>query len=60
MRKKLTTKGVEALLPQGYKRYTIWDELLPGFGIRVSPNGHKSWFCAARANRRLRRFTLVT
>src|SRR5882672_803682 len=58
MRKKLTTKTVEALAPNGPKRFEVYDLTLPGFGIRVSTNGHKSWFCAARVGNRLRRHTL--
>src|SRR5882672_6344449 len=58
MRKKLTTKTVEALAPNGPKRFEVYDLILPGFGIRVSTNGHKSWFCAARVGSRLRRHTL--
>src|SRR4051812_41517856 len=58
MRKKLTTKTIEALTPTGPKRLEVYDQLLPGFGIRVSVSGHKSWFCVVRVNNRLRRCTL--
>ena len=58
MRKKLTTKTVEALSNKGPKRLEIWDISLPGFGIRVSPSGSKTWFCTARQSGRSRRFTL--
>jgi hypothetical protein len=58
MRKKLTTKTVEALSNNGPKRIEIWDIALPGFGIRVSPGGSKTWFCAARQSGRPKRFTL--
>ena len=58
MRKKLTAKTVEALAPQGPKRLEVYDVTLPGFGLRISPSGHKSWFCAVRDNSRQRRVTL--
>jgi hypothetical protein len=58
MRKKLTTKTVDALVPKGPKRLEVYDQTLPGFGVRVSVNGHKSWFCAVRVDSRLRRCTL--
>jgi len=58
MRRKLTAKTIEALAPNGPKRLEVYDLRLPGFGIRISPNGHKSWFCAARVGDRLRRHTL--
>jgi hypothetical protein len=58
MRKKLTTTTVGALAPNGPKRFEVYDLTLPGFGIRVSTNGQKSWFCAARVSNRLRRHTL--
>ena len=58
MRKKLTTKGVEALIAPGPRRLEVWDVALPGFGIRVSVNGHRSWFCAIRRNGRVIRHTL--
>src|SRR5260221_10083930 len=58
MRKKLTTKTIDALASNGPKRFEVYDLTLPGFGIRISTNGHKSWFCAARVGNRLRRHTL--
>src|SRR5580765_1732680 len=58
MRRKLTTKTIDALTPQGWKRLEVYDVTLPGFGMRVSANGHKSWFCAIRDNGRQRRVTL--
>ena len=58
MRKKLTTKTIEALSHNGPKRLKVWDVTLPGFGIRVSPGGSKSWFCTTRQGGRSRRVTL--
>jgi len=58
MRKKLTTKYIEALRCDGYRRLEIWDLTLPAFGIRVSHSGHKSWFCTTRYNGKAQRVTL--
>ncbi|HEV2161181.1 MAG TPA: site-specific integrase [Stellaceae bacterium] len=43
----LSDFGVKALKP-GPTRYTQWDALVPGFGIRVTPTGVKSFFVFAR------------
>ena len=37
---KLTDKKIKALKPKK-ARYTVWDG--NGFGVRVSPKGHKSF-----------------
>jgi hypothetical protein len=49
---------VEALSNTSHKRLEVWDVSLPGFGIRVSAGGSKTWFCVARQSGRSRRFTL--
>lgn len=46
-RPALTDFGVKALKP-GPTRYTIWDSLVSGFGVRVTTNGVKSFFVFAR------------
>jgi integrase len=41
---KLTKRTVDALQPQtgvGSRDFFIWDDELPGFGVRVRPNGRK-------------------
>lgn len=60
MRKKLTAKTVEALQPAKIKRYEVRDLVLPGFGVRVSVSGRKTWFCNARHSGKMRRHTLGT
>ena len=60
MRKKLTSKLIETMsLPQG-RRLELWDQILPGFGVRVSNTGRKVWFCIVRVGNRNRRITLGT
>jgi integrase len=58
MRKNLTAKFIENLQPRTDRRYEVRDLLLPGFGVRVSVNGKKSWFAVARVNRRQVRHTI--
>jgi integrase len=43
---------------QGAKRVIYWDEAMPGFGLMVTPNGHKSYVVDYRASRRKRRMHL--
>jgi hypothetical protein len=44
MRRKLAPKIIEYLKAPGPKRLDVWDTVLQGFGIRVSPSGRKAWF----------------
>jgi integrase len=44
----LSRRTVEAAAPQ-QTRYDLFDEELKGFGLRVTPNGEKSWFVMYRA-----------
>jgi len=59
MSQKLSSRTIESLQPRA-QRYQVWDALLPGFGLRVSPNGRKTWFAMARAGGRLTRHTIGT
>ncbi len=56
--RKLTGQSVRALQPIDGKRTEYFDQSLPGFGVRVSPSGHKSFCLFYRRGRRLRRYTL--
>src|ERR1051325_7153583 len=48
-RMKLTQLGVERLrAPTGGQAVTYWDLNLPGFGLRVSPRGRKTWVAMYR------------
>jgi hypothetical protein len=60
MRKNLTAKLIENLQPRIDRRYEVRDLLLPGFGVRVSVNGKKSWFAVGRVNGRQVRHTIGT
>lgn len=44
---KLTKRTVDAASPRA-SRYTLWDDSLKGFGLRVSPSGQKSWIVEYR------------
>ena len=48
MTRKLTSKVVEFLNAPGPKRTDVWDTVLQGFGVRVSPTGRKVWFVIVR------------
>src|SRR5260370_40564937 len=58
MRKNLTSKFIENLQPRIDRRYEVRDLLLPGFGVRDSVNGKKSWFAVSRVNGRQVRHTI--
>jgi integrase len=52
-----TAKGLAALKPATV-RIDYWDESLPGFGLRVTPDGQKTWTVMYRFGGRKRRYTL--
>lgn len=54
---KFTDRGIKALKPKE-QRYEIFEEGTPGFGIRVSPAGTKSWIFVYRRQGKLQRVTL--
>jgi hypothetical protein len=52
---KLTKRIIDAVEPQATE-FFLWDEGIPGFGLRVMPSGRKSFvvqFCAGRRARRM-------
>ncbi len=62
MNKRLTKKIIDALHCEGSdgERFTVWDDALPGFGVRVAPSGRKVFVLNYRANGRKRLLTLGT
>ena len=46
---KLTKRAVEAIEPES-KDLLVWDADLPGFGLRVTPKGRRSYIVAYRTN----------
>jgi hypothetical protein len=57
---KLTARTVESIRPPDSGRVELFDEDLPGFCIRVTPNGRRSACVLYRVGPRLRRATLGT
>jgi len=60
MKRKLAPKIIEYLKAPGPKRLDVWDTVLQGFGVRVSPTGRKVWFAVVRFNGRQKRVTIET
>jgi len=54
---KLTKRTIDATESQ-MMEFFIWDESIPGFGLRVMPSGRKSFVVQYRAGRRPRRMSL--
>jgi integrase len=57
MAAKLTDVRVQSLKPKT-KRYEVWDSAAPGFGVRVTPKGVKSFVYLYRFDGLPRRMTL--
>ena len=56
---KISKRVVDAS-PSTNQDYFVWDEELPGFGLRILPSGRKSYLLQYRAKGRSRRFTIGT
>ncbi|MBW4091907.1 MAG: tyrosine-type recombinase/integrase [Proteobacteria bacterium] len=57
---RLTQVAVDKVRPPAAGRVELFDTHLPGFGLRVSATGAKSWFLFYRAAGRQRRYTVGT
>ena len=53
-----TSRGIQAIAPPSTGRVEYWDKSTPGFGLRVSVTGEKTWVTMYRFKGRLRRQTL--
>ncbi|MBO6796956.1 site-specific integrase [Maricaulis sp.] len=54
---KITKRSVDALAPKATD-YFEWDSLIPGFGVRVSPKGRKTYTVQYRVGGRTKRVSL--
>ena len=54
----LTDRTVRALKPPSAGRLDVWDEDNPGFGLRISAEGRRTWILMYRMGKTLRRLTL--
>src|SRR3977135_2751163 len=57
---RLTQVAVDKLKPPSTGRTIFWDNLLPGFGLRITSKGAKSWVAMYRVRRRAVMETLGT
>jgi integrase len=56
---KLTQANISALtLPRGKSEWIVFDEKLPGFGLRLRAGGKRTWIVQYRVGRKQRRKTL--
>ena len=55
---RFTDKMLKGLKPPASGQVDIWDELLPGFGVRVGTTGRKSFFVWTRINGKPKRITI--
>ncbi|MBU2583100.1 MAG: site-specific integrase [Alphaproteobacteria bacterium] len=58
MPQHLTDVAIRKLVPAPGKRVEIWDNKIPGFGVRVTPNGVRSLVLMYRVDGHQRRLTL--
>ena len=58
MSRTLTDTFIRKLSPPEKGQIEIWDSKLPGFGLRVSPKGTRSFVLMYRINGRARRMTI--
>lgn len=54
----LSDRTIRALKPPPSGRIDVWDEDFPGFGLRISSEGRRTWILMYRIGKKLRRLTL--
>jgi integrase len=58
---RLDLKSVAAAtLPRGKTDHILWDDELPGFGLRLRAGGHRSWVVQYRTDGHTRRASIAT
>jgi len=57
-RTKITMAGARAFMPADGREAVLWDSVAPGLGLRVRPNGRKTWIVYRRSNGSVIRRTL--
>ena len=57
---RFTTRFIDSIKPPQSGRDEYWEQATPGFGLRVSASGRKTWVQMYRHHGRLRRLTLGT
>lgn len=58
MRTRLIKTTIERLAPPDKGELLAWDDSLPGFGVRVTPGGVRSYIVQRRVNGKQRRITI--
>ena len=58
MPQALTDRSLRSLINATTRRRDVWDTLVSGFGVRLSPGGHCAFVVRYRIHGRLRRFTI--
>ena len=58
--KVLTARAVEAIKPPPKGRTEVWDATLPGFGLRITSAGKRTWQIMYRFEGAKRRYTIGT
>ena len=58
MKLKITKSSVSSIAPPDSGQHFYWDSELPNFGVRVTPNGTKSFIVQTRINGITRRITI--
>jgi hypothetical protein len=57
-RQRLTDKGIRGLEAPASGQIDYWDEIMPGFGVRVGHGGRKAFIVGTRINGKFKRITL--